>query len=58
MNELMVIVFGLAVIRTITPLTEQENWNIPKLSVAISTSWAFYHLLTNCANITMSFNIL
>tara|TARA_R110000764_G_scaffold72464_3_gene148628 strand:+ start:6511 stop:6681 length:171 start_codon:yes stop_codon:yes gene_type:complete len=54
MNEIMIILFGLATIRTITPLKDGENWDIPHLLLAGSTSWAFYHLIANCA--TISFN--
>ncbi len=52
MNELMIIIFGLAVIRTLTPLIEKKNFNIPTITVATMTCWAFYHLLFNCATIS------
>ena len=55
MNELMIVVFGLAVVRTLTPLIKKENYNFATISVAVTTCWAFYHLLFNCASIT--FNI-
>jgi len=54
MNELMIIVFGLATIRTLTPLMKQENWNSGSLLLAISMCWAFWHLLANCATITFN----
>jgi TRAP-type C4-dicarboxylate transport system permease small subunit len=54
MNELMIIVFGLAVVRTLTPLIKKENWNFGSLLLAISMCWAFYHLLFNCATITFN----
>jgi len=45
MNELMIIVFGLAVVRTLTPLIKKENFKLPTIFVAFITCWAFYHLL-------------
>ena len=54
MNELMVIIFGLAVVRTISPLTERENYKFGRILVAATMVWAFYHLLFNCATITFN----
>tara|TARA_R110000765_G_scaffold239305_3_gene341921 strand:- start:284 stop:451 length:168 start_codon:yes stop_codon:yes gene_type:complete len=55
MNELMVIFFGLAVIRAIVPLADPKNYNVGTIFVSISTSWAFYHLVFNCGKITIGF---
>lgn len=52
MNELMIIILGLAVIRTITPFTDKENYTFPKITVAVLTTWAYIHLLSNCMTIT------
>ena len=54
MNELMIIVFGLAVVRTLTPLIKKENFKLSTILVAIMTCWAFYQLLFNCATITFN----
>ncbi len=54
MNELMIIVFGLAVVRTLTPLIKKENYNVGSVCVALMTCWAFYHLLFKCAKITFN----
>jgi hypothetical protein len=54
MNELMIIVFGLAVVRTLTPLIKKENFKLSTIFVAFITCWAFYHLLFNCATITFN----
>ena len=54
MNELMIIVFGLATIRSLTPLMKTENWNFEKIFVAFGMCWAYWHLLANCANITFN----
>lgn len=54
MNELMIIVFGLATIRAIKPLAEPENWKFGKITVALTMCWAFWHLISNCATITFS----
>jgi hypothetical protein len=54
MNELMIIIFGLAVVRTLTPLTKKENFSIGSVFLCLITCWAFYHLLFNCANITFN----
>lgn len=54
MNELMIIIFGLAVVRTLTPLIKKDNFNVATISVAVMTCWAFYHLLFNCAKITFN----
>jgi hypothetical protein len=54
MNELMIIVFGLAVVRTLTPLAKKENYSIGSVLLALITCWAFYHLLVNCATITFN----
>ena len=55
MNKLMIIILGLAVVRTLTPLVNQENWTFFKVANAVTMCWAFYHLLFNCATVT--FNI-
>jgi hypothetical protein len=54
MNELMIIIFALATIRTLAPLMEQENWSFGKVLLAVSMCWAFWHLLSNCATITFN----
>ena len=54
MNELMIIAFGLAVVRTLTPLIKKENFKLPTIFLAFTTCWAFYHLLFNCATITFN----
>tara|TARA_R110001606_G_scaffold383774_1_gene546198 strand:- start:410 stop:571 length:162 start_codon:yes stop_codon:yes gene_type:complete len=53
MNELMIIVFGLAVVRTLHSLANPDNYSIGNIFVAVVTCWAFYHLLFNCATITV-----
>lgn len=52
MDELMIIVFGLAVVRTLVPLAKKENYNFSTIFVAVVTCLAFYHLLFNCITIT------
>ena len=54
MNELMVIIFGMAVVRTLTPLADPEKISVGSLFLAGSMCWAFWHLLANCATITFS----
>lgn len=54
MNELMIIIFGFAVIRTLTPLMKKENFSASTIFLAVITCWAFYHLLFNCATITFN----
>ena len=56
MNEIMIIIFGLATVRAISPLAKKENYNVGSILLAGSMAWAFYHLLANCA--TISFNSL
>ena len=55
MNELMIIVFGLATIRTLTPLTKTENFTFVNIFLSATMCWAFWHLLANCANITFNY---
>ena len=55
MNELMIITFGLAVVRTLTPLMDKEKINFSSLFMASTMCWAFYHLLSECATITIQF---
>lgn len=52
MNELMIIIFGLAVIRTLSPLAKKENYKIGNILNAVTMCWAFWHLIANCATIT------
>lgn len=52
MNELMIIIFGLATVRTLMPLADENNWKLAKIILAVSMCWAFWHLLHNCLTIT------
>jgi len=54
MNELMIIIFGLATVRAVYPLSKKENYSVGSILVAVSMVWAFYHLLANCATITFN----
>jgi len=54
MNELMIIIFGLAVVRTISPLADKDNHSFASFLLAGSMIWAFYHLIANCATITFT----
>lgn len=53
-NELMVIIFGWAVIRTLRPLAKKENYSLSSVLRAALMCWAFYHLLFNCATFTFN----
>ena len=53
MNELMLIVFGLAVIRALVPLAK-DDYSGGQLFVAVTMCWAYYHLLFNCITITIN----
>jgi hypothetical protein len=54
MNELMIIIFALAVVRSAAPLRKKENFNFATILIAILMCWAFWHLLANCATITFN----
>jgi hypothetical protein len=49
----MIIVFGLAVIKTLEPLSRKENYDIKRVITAIFMVWAFCHLTISYASITI-----
>jgi hypothetical protein len=51
---MMIIIFGLATIRTLVPLAKKENFTFGSIALATTMCWAYYHLLVNCATITFS----
>jgi hypothetical protein len=46
MNTYIIIIFGLATVRTLTPLEQKENWNQASIANAITMIVSYVYLVT------------